>query len=689
MIVPVSSEKYDNLFKEATDFLRKNGTNIDDINSLNAYYGHMQKFYQAASKDPKGYKYIMMPLDSAGEETFDIDLNSRSITVPKTFAVVGGVQADQMAELIVFNVDRYFDYMDLANTIIYVQWQLPDEKATTGATEITIRDYETTPGKIRFAWPLHETVTAHSGIVRFSVRFFIFDKNNKLAYSLNTLESSLLIRPALDPTSNITAESVNSLFANAILDSQYTHTGKIPPVMPMFENPGMEMTIMPGYTPVSYADENAYAADSRNKFTKSDDNFIPSTGFVSGTQYYVEESDFVRYMTESAEAKQTRIAKLGADNKLVMRAQAIITDAGTLTYQWQFKPAGSTEWQNLPSENVKEVFIPAQLPYNMATQSHVLDFKERYFQIIDGEPQPYNGYEPPLNNAGVYDGSLLEMLTQYTIPAAEDSVQVVGTYAVVAKNTIDNDSKTAKERYSAYCYLPGPAPVEFDEVKGIYTLTESSDKKKSVVANVKKDSNNPDLQYIWFRSYESPEAAVNLAKTSTVSNIDNLDVNDFTPGWYAVKVESKLNRKKEYGAAPVAQVIYPTPTITSVEPAGDEHHFERGAGDTAVLKVQVNTDPPESLKDVTGVNTALYRNLSYEWYYKKSDTGSWKQITSSMVSESDTNKLVEKIDDNEGSITVRNIEDMTSYWYKCIVTNTLGKEKVTKELNPNKHFLVY
>jgi hypothetical protein len=631
----------------------------------------------------------MMPLDTAGEETFNIDLNSRSITVPKTFAVVGGVQADQMAELVVFNVDRYFDYMDLANTIIYVQWQLPDAAATTGATEITIRDYESTPGKIRFAWPLHNTVTAHSGIVKFSVRFFVFDKNNKLAYSLNTLESSILIRPALDPASNITAENVNSLFANAILDSQYTHTGKIPPVMPMFENPGMDMTIMPGYTPVSYKDADEYAADKRQKYTQSGDAFIPATGFVTGTQYFIEESDFVRYMTESSEAKQTRIAKLGSDNKLVMRAQAVVTDAGTLTYQWKFKPdEQNAEWQDLPTANVKSVYVPAKLPYDNVAKKPVLDFKERYFQLIDGEYKPYNGYEPPADNSGDYDGSLLEMLTEYTIPAGTDDEQVAGTYSVVATNTIDNEAKTAKSRYSTYCYLPGPAAIEFDDVKGIYNIVEK-DGKKSVSVNVKNDSNNPDLRYIWFRSYESPEAAINLAKTSTNSNIADLDVNDFTPGWYAVKVESKLNRKKEYGAAPSAQVIYPAPTITSVEPAGDEHHFERKEGETATLQVTVVTQVPESLKDATGVNTALYRNLSYEWYYKRSDAGSWKPITSSMISENDTSKLVASINNAEGSITVRNVEDMTSYWYKCVVTNTLGEEKVSAELNANKHFLVY
>jgi hypothetical protein len=62
----------------------------------------------------------MMPLSGAGEEVFKVDLNLRTITVPPTFLKIGAVQSDQMAELIVFSADRYFDYMDLANTLIYV-----------------------------------------------------------------------------------------------------------------------------------------------------------------------------------------------------------------------------------------------------------------------------------------------------------------------------------------------------------------------------------------------------------------------------------------------------------------------------------------------------------------------------------------------------------------------------------------
>lgn len=229
MIVPVNSEKYANLFKEAKKFLNL----TDEINTLNAYYGHMRDFYDKIDKG--GSKYIMMPLEGEnGEEPLNINLNTRTITIPATLSKVGGVQSDQMAELLIFKADRYFDHMDLATTSIYVQWQLPDEQHTTGATAISIIDLDSEPGKIRFAWPLHDAITKNSGIVKFSVRFFLMN-GDKLAYALNTLEANLLIKPALNPVDRIVPEDIGGLYMNAIINSTHTGDGIIHPVKPSFE----------------------------------------------------------------------------------------------------------------------------------------------------------------------------------------------------------------------------------------------------------------------------------------------------------------------------------------------------------------------------------------------------------------------------------------------------------------------
>jgi hypothetical protein len=155
MIVSMNKnpDKYSNLFIEAKDFLGLS----DNINSLAEYYGHMADFF-----GKQGYRFVMLPLD---EDPFTIDLNNRTIIVPASFNKCASIQNDQLAETIVFVTDRYFDYMDLANTQIYVQWTIPADpknnrnQAIEGATFVEMRDLESEPGKLRFAWPLNKEIT--------------------------------------------------------------------------------------------------------------------------------------------------------------------------------------------------------------------------------------------------------------------------------------------------------------------------------------------------------------------------------------------------------------------------------------------------------------------------------------------------------------------------------------------------
>lgn len=648
MIVPVSSEKYKNLFSEAAIFLfgEDSGKTID---SLNEYYGYMRTFYEKAKQDRKAYKYIMMPLDQVGEEAFKIDLNTRTINVPAAFSKVGSVQADQMAELIVFNVDRYFDYMDLANTLIYVQWQLPDANHTTGATAITIKDLESDPGKMRFAWPLHGKITEHSGIVKFSVRFFLYGSDSEgnpqdLIYSLNTLDANLIVKPALDTASVINPEPWSDLFNQAIINSQYTQDGKIPPEYPLFDAPGMDLTIM-------------------------------------------NKDDFVRLLSEAVEAKKTQVAKLGDDDKLTLQAQAVTVDSGSLSYKWKFKPDTGelASWTDVDSSWITTVTKPAVLPVNPVTKEHELDFKERYY-LSDGVT-PYTADKVPTGSDGKYDNSLYENYTQLEIPVYQaGAADVVGTYAVVAVNEV---SDMTKELWSTYCYLPGPADIEFKDP--IFTLVNDADGKPSdIKVNLKEDINSPSISYLWFRNTLSKDDAITAADGTAITSDSAVDISTLTPGWYSARVIANLNRKNKIKGTPEAQVIYAEPIIEKIVPSGGEGEtaFNIPAYATQKLQVNVIVPLPAGFTSEDDIADELYRNLSYEWQYTRVDSNSWKNITSTMIG--DTNdKLIAAIDNTEGSITVRNIEDSNAYRYRCIVKNTLGKKSVSKTLDDEQTFLVY
>lgn len=645
MIVPVTSEKYRNLFRDAELFL-----NLEegDIGDLNTYYGYMQKFYKkaASNRDGEGYKFVMMPLD---EETFNIDLNSRAISVPSTFfkvnGKVGGVQSDQMAELIIFETDRYFDYMDLANTHIYVQWQLPNAEQSTGATLISMKDLSKA-GKIRFAWPLYNVITQYSGNVKFSVRFYLLEQQeneeHKLAYSLNTMEAELPIKPALNPSANIQPEQVEGLFEKSIINSNYTSSGRIPPLVPSFNTPGLNMTI--------------------------------------------EDKDncFVRYMTEKNSPLKIQVAKLH-DGKLTLKAQANSSDSGTITYDWKIAKDdniyedGSLRWESLNTPGTL-TYEKAEFPIHAATGEPFLSNIDTYYKNLGTEEEP--NWQVYTDSTIPEDIQLYEKYTYYSVP--EDSLDVVGYYAVSATNTIDNlQSDTV---WSSYCYLPGPAPVQFEKE----TFSQIDNTLK---VNIVKDINNPDITYTWYRSALDEKHAINSAKNNKAlgNDVEELgsNVQDLAPGWYAANIQTLLNKKSESTGTPEAYVVYAKAKIDAVEAEDSDNAYNLSLGKTLALQVNVTVNPPDGFTEDT-ISEKLYKNLTYKWQHNRNDSSEWIDITSDDISEENVSKLAVSLKDNV--LTVRKPANETAdiRRYRCIVSNNLGnKNSVIADTNIPIFTIVY
>lgn len=149
---------------------------------------------------------VMLPSD---EPRFIIDADSRTISVPDEFTFLG-VENDHAAETIYFEIDRYFDQHDLSTEMCVVQFEsVSDEGAyetvlSDGFYPITKIDIDTVPGKILFGWTILNDVTAHNGIVKFSVRFYSLETNDsgkkEFSYNFNTLPSSLPIKETINAT---------------------------------------------------------------------------------------------------------------------------------------------------------------------------------------------------------------------------------------------------------------------------------------------------------------------------------------------------------------------------------------------------------------------------------------------------------------------------------------------------------
>ena len=118
-----SLSAYSKLFETATKDLKEKNvvdSSFTRIESLSEYFEYIKDL---AKIDPI---YTRLPLD---EEVFEIDANTRAITVPKSFQNNGiSVQGDVMSEILYFKINRFYDATDLAqdDMKIYIQWQNAD-----------------------------------------------------------------------------------------------------------------------------------------------------------------------------------------------------------------------------------------------------------------------------------------------------------------------------------------------------------------------------------------------------------------------------------------------------------------------------------------------------------------------------------------------------------------------------------
>lgn len=582
MIVTINSEnsdKYYELFRESYEYLKELDKGYVDpdkkrFGSLAEYYSHMADFF-----DNHKYKYIMLPLD---EEAFKINLNTRSIEVPASFSKCASVQSDQLAETIIFEADRYFDYMDLANTEIYVQWTIPEDKKNgvkefNGATRVEMVDLDTVKGKLRFAWPLNDTVTRYPGIVKFSVRFFRIDDSdpNKLLYSLNTTDTYITIKPALQPkltdSAFLEAPISDNSFKKAILNSNFATEGVNEPVLPEFFAPGSNITANTGI-------------------------------FEVGTY---------------------KVANLN-QNTITLYVQAYTADTSEVMYKW-FYQAGDGDYRDC--EKYEEIGVdkdgnPTYSTFGTVNHDTYLECNpqptkrvahEIYYQKIGNSMQEYTDIIPAKDTDG-NTITLYERYSSFTVPAGD--VNVTGNYQAAAWGYVELANgkvlTTQYPRRSDVCLIPGPSTILFKTdgnlVAGkiLEPREEGEGFETSLTVSLETDPYQPSIEYLWRRSVTVPESVldINNADYYEIAADVNADIfkNDvyFTlvnsvfvqakefddtmvyyrwkegakntgtnsslkveePGWYSVEVISTLNREAKHQLSSVCKVTnMPKPPI--------------------------------------------------------------------------------------------------------------------------------
>jgi hypothetical protein len=294
----ISNEQYALLFKKAEELLGiidEKGDVIDEeqtrINSLDLYFTRLGDIVKtmvseigSGTRQAFDESFFLLPLD---EPMFEIDADKREIAIPSAFKNGVAVQGDNASEVLVFKIDRYFDYKDLGSEkiTIYIQYTTPDGKESM--YQVGYKDLDSYPGYVRFGWILSDVATKDAGALKFSVRFVSTAEDGSADYSFNTKSHQVLIYPALQKGMTAEKDSLSSdnIFSKLVVNS-------------------LEKGVVPAQTP-NFSDE--YASLNLEK-----------------------------------------TANLKADNTYTFIAQASKGDLGTLQYEWFFKPV-STEENSTPS----------------------------------------------------------------------------------------------------------------------------------------------------------------------------------------------------------------------------------------------------------------------------------------------------------------------------------------------------
>ena len=150
------------------------------------------------------------------DNIYDVNLDTRTINSPEFLSV----RRDHKSEVIYFKVDRFFDYMDLANTTCIIQYLLPGD--TTKVPHIyVVPFYDTTTyfgeNKMIFPWSVGGAATMVDGDIEYAIRFFRVEgerENASLAENLNKLPAKSKILQSIEADNEIMKAAYDTPIAN-------------------------------------------------------------------------------------------------------------------------------------------------------------------------------------------------------------------------------------------------------------------------------------------------------------------------------------------------------------------------------------------------------------------------------------------------------------------------------------------
>lgn len=525
----------DGKYVQATNAFDPTETYYEPSNGITSLAEYFGSIVELAEIDKI---YTVLPLD---EDVFEIDANTREISVPQTFAKNGvSVQGDHISEIVYFLVDRFYDNQDLDNCNVYIEWQLSqkDENGNTiqGISAPYIADVTSNPGKILIGWCLNNDITKYAGNVQFAVRFYIQDEvTNMLTYSLSTKTATVAIKSTLDfniPQMMLDGENVfdedDKKVLERLVDS--TATGDTTKAMPPVFIENLAET-------VSFATEVGYTmqqveAVSPDGGTLSyvwrmyDIDTNEYIGLLTAQNIYVQTTDTAQSNTKyyyKSTATEDGVPAYELMTEEELRAVDWATPTGVLERKSQVKITATGRYVAVATNRVGksrestlsvicQIFHPSEVTIvKDIDESLVLKEAEEFKGVLttqtgksDSGVITYQWYKiKPENVKNAFDdeGKLKKVQTKhydnkdkpnlvtsvdintpwekiadavnpiYTIVGSNDATDKTGAvgdgyYAVVATNSINNETSTEETRNCRVTHTASPVTIEISSFDG-------------------------------------------------------------------------------------------------------------------------------------------------------------------------------------------------------------------------------
>lgn len=624
---------YNNLFTAVTDKLRLIGedgkpveeTGLDpiwtadeNITSLDELFSYMQYI---AIAEPR---YTRLPLD---EEFFEIDLNSRVISVPKGFAQNGiSVQGDEISEIVYFKCRRFFDATDLGSydkdtktgCQIFIQWKVMDGKEEiNGVSYPWIHDIESEPGYLIFGWPLCHDITKNAGPVKFSVRFYI-EEDEKVVYSLSTLDATVSVKPALD-------FNIGEMLREG-----------------------------------SYCD-NTDLISKRFKYV----GITEGDGEKPGYPIFITTLPKTINLDENGEAK--------------VYAVAVPPLNGSIGYQWDYRnlsrelseedyPFGVPEDKQAEC-SYEVVYVAAKEP-QVSGKSYFLkeDIKneEDSRQIF----KPYLGKEIVKDDEGkLYAGTVSMNYALYE-RQSEAVLTSIGKYIVEASNRIgknttysaaelDEEGTILESNLQQVVCVNYPNKPEFEiNVEDDRALFEDGEATFVVVTADTEDAGK--ISYHWYKIIEDGYEAVNASNVKIVDEVQSLKGED---GFYRLQVVNTLNGAEDYTVSNIIRITKPASAPIVTTDAETERELGEGG---EIMEVEVEYADDARIEE---------DSCTYQWY-------SYGYIDKDVFAEDfETSKAgayeIKSADIAIDGATEAIYKAPKQGYYFCVVTNSYNNDKKT------------